>query len=97
MERSRTQAVNVTLPIGLIEEGKAAVDRGEARSFSAWLSSRLRRAEATDQLKVIIDEIESANARMDEAERQQVLGETRQLLDAAFARWDALHGTADAA
>jgi hypothetical protein len=97
MERSRTQAVNVTLPINLIEEGKAAVERGEARSFSAWLSTRLRRAEATDQLKTIIDDIESANADMDPAERERIKGETRRLLDAAFARWDALHGTANAA
>jgi hypothetical protein len=94
MERSRTQAVNVTLPINLIEEGKAAVERGEARSFSAWLSERLRRAAGTDQLEVIIDDIELANADMDPAERDRVTGETRRLLDAAFARWDARHGTA---
>jgi hypothetical protein len=94
MERSRTQAVNVTLPVNLIEEGKAAVERGEARSFSAWLGARLRRAEATDQLKVIIDDIESGNADMNPAERARIAGETRRLLDAAFARWDARHGTA---
>jgi hypothetical protein len=98
MERSKTQAVNVTLPINVIEEGKAAVARGEARSFSAWLSSRLRRGEATDQLQVIVDDIESANVDMDPAEQERVKGETRRLLDAAFARWDSRHGTgADAA
>jgi hypothetical protein len=98
MERSKTQAVNVTLPINLIEEGKAAVERGEARSFSAWLSARLRRAEATDQLKVVIDDIESANADIDPAECARIRGETRRLLDAAFARWDARHpSAADAA
>jgi len=94
MERNKTQAVNVTIPINLIEEGKAAVARGEARSFSAWLSARLRRLEATDQLTVIIDDIESANADMDPAERDRVTGETRRLLDAAFARWDARQSTA---
>lgn len=93
MERSKTQAVNVTLPIDLIEEGKAAVARGEARSFSAWLSARLRRSEGTDQLQVIIEDIESANADMDVAAQERVKGETRRLLDAAFARWDARHGT----
>jgi hypothetical protein len=98
VERSRTQAVNVTLPIDLIQEGKAAVERGEARSFSAWLGARLRRAEGTDQLTTVIDDIESTNADMDPAERVRVTGETRRLLDAAFARWDARHGPgADAA
>jgi len=94
MERARTQAVNVTLPINIIEEGKAAVERGEARSFSAWLSARLRRSEATDQIRVIIDEIEMANAHVAPAERDRITDETRRLLDAAFARWDARHGSA---
>ena len=84
--------MNVTLPVNIIEEGKAAVERGEALSFSAWLSARLRRAEATDQLTAIIEDIESANAGMDPAERARVKAETRRLLDSAIARWDARHG-----
>jgi hypothetical protein len=54
----------------------------------------VRRVSSADQLKVIIDDIESANADMDPAERDRITGETRRLLDAAFVRRDARQGTA---
>jgi len=38
---SKTRQISVTLPEDLIETIKAAVDRGEARSVSSYIASRL--------------------------------------------------------
>jgi len=38
---SKTRQISITLPEDLIERIKAAVDRGEARSVSSYIASRL--------------------------------------------------------
>ena len=38
---SKTRQISITLPEDLIDSIKAAVDRGEARSVSSYIASRL--------------------------------------------------------
>lgn len=47
---SRTRQVSITLPESLIETIKAAVDRGEARSVSSYIASRLEPGVIMDSL-----------------------------------------------
>jgi hypothetical protein len=47
---SRTRQVSITLPEALIETIKAAVARGEARSFSSYIAARLEPGVIMDAL-----------------------------------------------
>lgn len=47
---SRTRQISITLPEDLIETIKAAVGRGEARSVSSYIASRLTPGVAMDTL-----------------------------------------------
>ena len=47
---SRTRQISITLPEDLIEIIKAAVERGEARSVSSYITSRLEPGMAMDAL-----------------------------------------------
>jgi len=47
---SKTRQISITLPEDLIETIKAAVDRGEARSVSSYIASRLEPGMIMDAL-----------------------------------------------
>lgn len=47
---SKTRQISITLPEDLIETIKAAVDRGEARSVSSYIASRLAPGVVMDAL-----------------------------------------------
>jgi len=47
---SKTRQISITLPEDLIETIKAAVDRGEARSVSSYIASRLEPGMIIDSL-----------------------------------------------
>lgn len=47
---SKTRQISITLPEDLIETIKAAVDRGEARSVSSYIASRLEPGVIIDAL-----------------------------------------------
>lgn len=97
MGETRTRAVNVTLPADLVEEGKRAVRRGEARSFSAWLARRAAGNVPGHEMQAILDAIDTANAAADPAERRRLDDRVRRQLDAAYSDWDARHRGGDAA
>jgi hypothetical protein len=47
---SKTRQISITLPEDLIETIKSAVDRGEARSVSSYIASRLEPGMVIDAL-----------------------------------------------
>jgi len=87
---SKTRQISITLPEDLIETIKSAVERGEARSVSSYIASRLAPGMIMDALFAEWDADRgrpSADVR-EWAERE---------LDRAFAEQAAGHGAAGAA
>jgi Arc/MetJ-type ribon-helix-helix transcriptional regulator len=87
---SKTRQISITLPEDLIETIKAAVGRGEARSVSSYIASRLAPGVIMDALFAEWDADRGApSAEVGEwAERE---------LDRAFAEQAALNKDHDAA
>jgi len=80
---SKTRQISITLPEDLIETIKAAVDRGEARSVSSYIASRLEPGMIMDALFAEWDadrgEPSAEVSAWAERELDRVLGEERPL------------------
>ncbi|MBP2352128.1 hypothetical protein JOF29_003211 [Kribbella aluminosa] len=70
---SKTRQISITLPEDLIETIKAAVDRGEARSVSSYIASRLAPGVVMDTLFAEWDADRGAPAAEDRAWADQEL------------------------
>jgi hypothetical protein len=75
---SKTRQISITLPEDLIETIKAAVDRGEARSVSAYIASKLAPGVIMDTLFAEWDAERGAPS-------EEITTWAKQELDGAFA------------
>lgn len=83
---SKTRQISVTLPEGLIETIKDAVERGEERSVSAYIARRLAPGAAMDALfsewdaergAPSADDVDWARRELDRALGEQASGAKR--------------------
>jgi len=87
---SKTRQISITLPEDLIETIKAAVGRGEARSVSSYIASRLEPGMIMDALFAEWDADRGAPSA-------EVSAWAERELDRAFAEQASHHGEAGAA